>query len=379
MSKLINIQKKTLYKSHVPKILKRIKIDEKIPLSFPIAIAYKNTYASLSEKQRHLAMIEEVYKLRYLIALNPKNEFNILKEFLSKIGIQDPQYIQSNYLFKLSEFFNGDFSIDPNKTIQEIILSVLENHFIPINLSPSLMTQIIKENLYVSPYRTIKQDKKQCNQCFRKSQSQKNYELPQILTKSDPYHIITLSRQLKSNDIDSARYECKNYDILAKELEDEVSIYRKKSFLKTKLSTMIAREKDIRDIRIPTNNNDDNNKINEINSKDNKSLLYVTQNSLSRNSFLESSQRINELNKIEEGDTKRIVQESMKLIKEQKNSKKKNNSEEVIKRLYNPKIDRIFNEYDMFKKNKKLTEVIILERINRKLAINRLKQFIDVN
>lgn len=144
-----------ILQENLPKIRIKSKRDFKIPLSIPSPITYDNIYSSLSEKQRHLSMIEKFYILRQLITNDSEHEFLILKEFMSKLGITDTIYYQSKCLIQLSKFIHGDIIIDPNNSLKENTINIFKDPFndnkyisSPHSKQISLMN---KEQHYISP------------------------------------------------------------------------------------------------------------------------------------------------------------------------------------------------------------------------------------
>ena len=97
------------------------KLYNNIPITYPLYLSFRNNYESQSEKKRQEKIIEKFIQLKTQIKNQPENESLLLKEFLFKNGIDNPDNYNEDKLNNLSSFLNHPFNFDSKKRIKEII------------------------------------------------------------------------------------------------------------------------------------------------------------------------------------------------------------------------------------------------------------------
>ncbi len=97
------------------------KLYNNIPITYPLYLSFRNNYESQSEKKRQEKIIEKFIQLKTQIKNQPENENLLLKEFLFKNGIDNPNNYNEEKLNNLSSFLNHPFNFDSKKRIKEII------------------------------------------------------------------------------------------------------------------------------------------------------------------------------------------------------------------------------------------------------------------
>ena len=103
------------------------KLYNNIPITYPLYLSFRNNYESQSEKKRQEKIIEKFIQLKTQIKNQPENESLLLKEFLFKNGIDNPNNYNEDKLNNLSSFLNHPFNFDSKKRIKEIINEDINN------------------------------------------------------------------------------------------------------------------------------------------------------------------------------------------------------------------------------------------------------------
>ena len=124
-NQILNKSNIILKKSHSITNFLNQKFIEKIPITFPLNLSYKNNYENQSEKNRQEKIIDKFIQLKTYIKSQPENENMIIKEFLIKNGFEDLKYFSPDKINNLSYFLNHPFNFDSKKRIKEIINEAL--------------------------------------------------------------------------------------------------------------------------------------------------------------------------------------------------------------------------------------------------------------
>ena len=106
-------------------------MDKDIPLTFPSCTTYQYHFSNNSEKNRYSKMITDLLKLKYLISVDKENkEFQYLKQFLIKNGLNNTLFITSEYLLKFKNYLdNSNFNnINPNETMKQNLINCFSYH-----------------------------------------------------------------------------------------------------------------------------------------------------------------------------------------------------------------------------------------------------------
>ena len=101
------------------------KIINEIPVTFPLCISHNSTYSSCSQKRRHEKIINLFMKLKTYLSKDPSNDFAIVKEFLQKNNITNPEYYEHNKIQNMLHFLNHPIQFNPKMSLQDAILTAL--------------------------------------------------------------------------------------------------------------------------------------------------------------------------------------------------------------------------------------------------------------
>ena len=123
-----SILSKTLYKKTVIDMIK----SKNKPLFFISTymknIDYKKWKAlSLCEKNRYKKIMEIFLDIKRQIKENPKQKFEIVKNFLIQNGIKEQKYLYIEKLNTLILYINGKLKVDATKTLKNNIIDILED------------------------------------------------------------------------------------------------------------------------------------------------------------------------------------------------------------------------------------------------------------
>jgi hypothetical protein len=88
-------------------------------------ISLLNDDYTLSEKIRFQKIMDKLTKLKKCLEDNPKKEYDIVKEFLLRIGLYEVDNFYIEKLKKFLDFVKGELIINPSKNIKENMLDIL--------------------------------------------------------------------------------------------------------------------------------------------------------------------------------------------------------------------------------------------------------------
>ena len=162
---------------------------DNIPIMIQYPSSYDNYFVSNSERDRYYKLFISLYKIKSMIKLDQQNAFKYLKEFIYACGIKHHVYYTKDKLSKLYMYLiNSHFpsSINPNQTLRELLLDILNDKLVYSNEKKSKLNlfRFISPNYKPHTHRTQK-----------KSHNDSNRNM---------YSIIALDKQNISNDKDSS-------------------------------------------------------------------------------------------------------------------------------------------------------------------------------
>ena len=312
----INSMKKNTNKNTSQQIvlLHKRKIDNNITLSFPCCVTYKGNYQSTSEQVRYEKIMDNLLKLKYLISIdNPKKEYDYIKAYIICSGIKENEITRKKLEIFKKFLKNENFQINPNLSVRQNILNILNG----------------KEN--------INKDNKSLEEP-KKSNSVKNINK------------VSNDNSLINNKIS----KIDNFN-----LEKQTKLY--KSPYKTEDEAIIQNlQKELDELKEQIINN--KLKVNQP-KRSTYPTMYITQ----KDAPEEKSTIDLRLGNCEEDNLSISTQFINK-------KKKKKQISEMNERLYYSKIEGNDFNIQNYKKNQKLTEYIMLERIKNKKALEELKK-----
>ena len=311
------------------------KIINNVPVILPLYLSYKNNYNSISERIRHEKLIETFSKLKTYITKDPDNEIDIIKEFMIKNYIVDPQCFELEKINNFYNFLKKPFKFSPQKTVQDIIYEAL-------NYSPTdedLRQTMIKANEKTTDFIDDHEEKEDVHHSkeTKKSPSEK---------KDTGYKFINVDEEKYYKNI-KKNYKPKEMEELVKDLESELeTIHREKMEIIEKNDKIWNSSVEQGEIELEDTN------------------VYVPNLSLSC-----------------EGINSKILKrlkEKREMISRKIN--KQNRIKEINQRLYYGCILKDQEtDIDEIKRRNKLTEYIILERTKKKIALEREKERLNIN
>ena len=316
------------------------KILEKIPITFPLNLSYKNSYESQSEKYRQEKIIDKFIQLKTYIKRQPENEKMIIQEFLIKNGFEDIKYFSPDKINNLSYFLNHPFNFDSKKRIKDIINEAL--NYKPTN------EEIISD-----------QNKLKEVNFFLNGENKKieihNYS-PQYYKKIKAFP--KTSYHKKKSFFDTINQE-KLYENLCKYEQNHKSLNEMILSLEAEFKQLNNEKQSINE----KTNNIINNE-NPINKQIEDKNKLVPNLCLSYKGF--SKLNMNKIN------------QNNKMLKNIKNKKEK--IKEINDRLYYNFIQNSNDSFDIekIKRRHKLTEYIILKRAKYKALIDSKKEKLDI-
>ena len=124
---------------------------DKIPIMIQYPSVYDNYFVSDSERHRYYKLFISLYKIKSMVQLDQQNAFKYLKEFIYACGIKQHVYYTKDKLSKLYLFLsNSHFpsSINPNQTLRELLLDILNDKLVYSNDATSKANSLFR---FVSP------------------------------------------------------------------------------------------------------------------------------------------------------------------------------------------------------------------------------------
>ena len=326
------------------------KILEKIPITFPLNLSYKNSYESQSEKYRQEKIIDKFIQLKTYIKRQPENEKMIIQEFLIKNGFEDIKYFSPDKINNLSYFLNHPFNFDSKKRIKDIINEAL--NYKPTN------EEIISD-----------QNKLKEVNFFLNGENKKieihNYS-PQYYKKIKAFP--KTSYHKKKSFFDTINQE-KLYENLCKYEQNHKSLSKYEQNHKSLNEMILSLEAEFKQLNnekqsINEKTNNILNNENPINKQIEDKNKLVPNLCLSYKGF--SKLNMNKIN------------QNNKMLKNIKNKKEK--IKEINDRLYYNFIQNSNDSFDIekIKRRHKLTEYIILKRAKYKALIDSKKEKLDI-
>lgn len=323
---------------HTTCLLDRKLINE-IPVTVPIYLSHNIHYDSISEKNRHEKIAQLLIKLKTYIAKDPENDLATVKEFMLKHGIYNHEYYELEKLNNIILFLNHSLTIDPKKTLGDIIKEAAnyqpsEQDLLDIKEGKGMnKTDICKISV-----NTIKAERNNDNKDHSKTSSINFYNKDKMLNIDEEKFYEKVKREYKPKELKE----------LVKGLEEEFVNIQKEKIEK-----------------IEKNNNIWNPQVNH-----NEKPFVLDNNQFVPNLCL-SSKIVNK------GLMKKIQQHNEKLLKKMNKQQK---IREINQRMYYSSILKE-NSVDLeeIKRRNKLTEFIILERAKKQLALEHEKQKLELS
>ena len=205
---------------------------DNIPIMIQYPSSYDNYFVSNSERDRYYKLFISLYKIKSMIKLDQQNAFKYLKEFIYACGIKHHVYYTKDKLSKLYMYLiNSHFpsSINPNQTLRELLLDILNDKLVYSNEKKSKLNlfRFISPNYKPHTHRTQK-----------KSHNDSN--------NNNMYSIIALDKQNISNDKDSNRHiniSADNIRSVKHYLEEELTPSMEELYLKEQTNRKLLYKK----------------------------------------------------------------------------------------------------------------------------------------
>ena len=328
------------------------KFIKELPVTFPLCLYHNIKYTSISQQRRHEKIIYLFLKLKIHISKEPENHMAIIKEFLQRNNITNPEFYNKSKIQNFFHFLNHPIKFGPNISLYEAILTALN-------------------------YRPTDEDiAKNMSKCQKnKNNDNKNnefkvdtiYDITPTIESSCSSKIKLVKQNKKKqvvnvfDNIDNNKYleKIKNTYFQPKSLRDLIKV------LENELSD-IQKEKMER-IEKSNNNSYNNsfykNKV-ELNDLLNDNNVLVPNLCLSNGAL--NDVLVNRIN-----ETKHKILTKL-------NKQKQLN--EINQRMYYDCVlkNSEFNIEDIKRRNK-LTEFIILERAKKKLELQEKKKLLNID
>ena len=219
----------------ITNLLKR-KIIAEIPITFPLFLSHNNRYHSNSEEIRVENILKELVKIKTFIDKDPKNQIDIVKEFLMNNGFTNEYDLTYAKIMNFIIYLRKPFKIDREKNMHEIITDALNydakeieyvedknkfKYYFYFN-NPSTLSEEFKQNhIYDSEEISPNLDKESKEKLIYKRYKTKycyNFgsELKKIpKEKEEEKHVINLGKIAYDKEIEA---KVKNYETIVKRL-----------------------------------------------------------------------------------------------------------------------------------------------------------------
>ena len=338
-NQILNKSNIILKKSHSITNFLNQKFIEKIPITFPLNLSYKNNYENQSEKNRQEKIIDKFIQLKTYIKSQPENENMIIKEFLIKNGFEDLKYFSPDKINNLSYFLNHPFNFDSKKRIKEIINEAL-------NYKPTNEELISDQNkLKEVNYFLNGENKKIEIHNYSSQYYNKIKRLPKNLYNKKKNFFESINQEKLYENLSKNQQSNQSLKEIISSLEEEFKqLNNEKELINKKTNNIINKENPI------------NKQINDKNKLvPNLCLSYKVFSKLNMNKIKKNNKKLNNLKNIEE----KIKEINDRLYYNFQNS---NNSFDIEK----------------IKRRHKLTEYIILKRAKYKALIDSKKEQLGI-
>ena len=327
------------------------KESNKIPILYPFYSSFNKTFESKSQKERYIKNFEKLVKVKTHIAANKSYNYKIISEFMLKNGIHETKYLNAKNLQKVENYIKNKINFNPDLTMTQIIKNIINDKSIKTSRNKSPKINILKSS--------NNQEKTK----FEKSNIKKKFEPKYVAYKDNKNQIKNLQKSCSSPYL----------DLFSHQNEERLNKYfRRTGFFsdKNNLNIIVDNlEKELKKIKL-----DKINKLDENNKYKEKHMLLIK-------SLEDNNKYIPNLCLSSEGFSERYKYKITKFNNKIQNIILKN---EYIKRInkrmyYDSKKNKTLKEFNLadIKKNKKLTELVFLNR-GRQELLNRQIRKIDI-
>ena len=161
----------------ITRYLDRKKIND-VPVIYPLYLNYKNNFNTHSEKSRIEKILNKFISLKTNIKQDPLNAVPIIKEFLSRNGINKPEYYTDQRIDNLYNYLKKPFSFNSTNTLLDSIKEAS-------NFDPSILLNN-KKDIEVKPINYVGVENINKNNSHT---MKKNYSSPNIFSNKVKYSL----------------------------------------------------------------------------------------------------------------------------------------------------------------------------------------------
>ena len=351
---------------------------EEVPLVYESSFTHKNDYFSKSSKSRHEYLLNELNKLKFYLERHPYEKLPIIKDFFLKFNIKDLNKYSDNTLLNIGTIIASSDEnellnlIKPDINVKKMVLNILD---IPsINKNNKNYKKLNYTNIWYTH-----------NNFYKKSRNNffNNKNIISIYNTNSKLKFIENQQKLYQPGKDYSQ----NIDLIindigkeVKDIKDNITNYKEKNgkgnniFFITQSKNKTISYNDLDKKKLPLSYLN-NNKFKSIN---NRGTFLFFKKSLTKNE--NNIDNIRDIKKINlclrpKHNTINEFEIKTKLQKDNIQNKKKVISRDAIQRLYyRDHLKKLgLNEV---KRNKKLTEFIVLNLAKNKSRTKNFEQIL---
>lgn len=318
--------------------LKQIHFD-RIPLICPSITSIQNDNYSESQKKRYISLMNQMLKVKFMISFNPAKEKVIIKEFLINNGIHNIIEITNSHLNNFASFLQSQFCISNiGRPIKEIIIDILINN----NHTDSKKEEGKNDDGIASNANV--------NAIF--------YQKPsQSIEYTDMHNRFSLNKQQCF-----LNFFAKGTNNIVKGLETELNqamALKKINFIKKTPSPLFSYHLPQSKSTVYLTQFTSCNNRNYINKGEDCKILLSNQNNMVKPSNSKNNMKIE--------DSKGVIQSSRN---------KKANVSSLNDKFFYSTYDKE-RTVDKVKSKQKLTELLVLEKYKRSIALKKVKEYFN--